>query len=296
MNHYIEEKVRGTQNEHRKITQRNHVAKLVRDALGRDPFIDDISKQEAKVVRDYMLSNRDMSGSSAQRYLNDIRAVLNFALEEFDLEQAKNPFSKLSIPASSGSKEDRRAFTKDELIAVKGRVQAHVNPELQLIWKILEGTGCRIAEVTGLFVSDVLLTDRIPHLVIQEHPHRRLKTRGSSRLVPLVGGALSAAEEAIKDKSKSNLLFSRYGRPRGSDAASGALMKQIRKVTTDRKVATHSLRHLMADKLRLAGACQVVQDNILGHSSGNVADNYGGPEVRLKMAQEGLIKASKVDF
>ena len=146
-----------------------------------------------------MLSNRDMSGSSAQRYLNDIRAVLNFALEEFDLEQAKNPFSKLSIPASSGSKEDRRAFTKDELIAVKGRVQAHVNPELQLIWKILEGTGCRIAEVTGLFVSDVLLTDRIPHLVIQEHPHRRLKTRGSSRLVPLVGGALSAAEEAIKD-------------------------------------------------------------------------------------------------
>ena len=73
-------------------------------------------------------------------------------------------------------------------------------------------------------------------------------------------------------------------------------MKQIRKVTTDRKVATHSLRHLMADKLRLAGASQVVQDNILCHSSGNVADNYGGPEVRLKMAQEGLIKASKVDF
>ena len=73
-------------------------------------------------------------------------------------------------------------------------------------------------------------------------------------------------------------------------------MKQIRKVTKDPKVSNHSLRHLMADKLRLAGVSQVVQDIILGHSSGNVADNYGGPQARLKLAQEALMKAQKVDF
>ena len=296
VNHYIEERIRGTPNEHRKITQRNHVAKLVEDALGRDPFIDDLTKQDGREVRDYMLSDQGMAGSSVRRYLNDIRAILNFALEEFDLEQAKNPFSNLSIPASSSTKEDKRAFGKDELIDVKGRVQAHANSELQLIWKMLEGTGCRMAEITGLLVPDVRLADPIPHLVIQVHPHRRLKTKGSSRLVPLVCGALSAAEEAVKDKSKNDFLFPRYGRPRGADAASGALMKQIRKVTKDSKVTNHSLRHLLADKLRLAGVSQVVQDSILGHSSGNVADNYGGPQARLKLAQEGLMKASKVDF
>ena len=209
VNHYIEEKVRGTHNEHRKITQRNHVASLVTDALGRDPFIDDISREDAREVRDYMLLDRGMSGSSAQRYLNDIRAIMNFALEEFELEHAKNPFSGLSIPASSSTKDDKRAFTKDELIDVKGRIQAHVNPELQLIWKMLEGTGCRMAEITGLLVSDVRLKDTIPHLVIQVHPHRRLKTKGSSRLVPLLGGALSAAEEAVKDRSEREFLFQR---------------------------------------------------------------------------------------
>ena len=153
-----------------------------------------------------------------------------------------------------------------------------------------------MAEITGLLVSDVRLKDTIPHLVIQVHPHRRLKTKGSSRLVPLLGGALSAAEEAVKDRSEREFLFQRYGRPRGSDAASSALMKQIRKVTKDPKVSNHSLRHLMADKLRLAGVSQVVQDIILGHSSGNVADNYGGPQARLKLAQEALMKAQKVDF
>ena len=266
VNLYIDEKVTGTSDEKRK-TKRFHLASnLVIEALGRDPFIDSLRKRHGRQVRDFMLDERGLTATTARRYLNDIRAVLNFALEEFDLEQAKNPFSKLSISDSSSSKDDRRAFTKEELIDVKGRVQAHTNSELQLIWKMLEGTGCRMAEITGLLVSDVRLADPFPHLVIQAHPHRRLKTKGSSRLVPLVGGALCAAEEAIKHKRDGEFLFPRYGRPRGADAASAALMKQIRKVTKDRKVTNHSLRHLMADKLRLAGVSQVVQDSILGHS------------------------------
>ncbi|RPG40986.1 MAG: hypothetical protein CBC34_011440 [Hyphomicrobiaceae bacterium TMED74] len=293
---YFDEKVKGSSDEKRKRNRIDLVSTLVLEALGRDPFIDSIKKRDAREVREFMLSDKVLTGSTARRYLNDIRAILNVAIDQFDLDRTSNPFSNLSIPASSGTKDDRRAFTKGELIDVRGRIQTHVNPELQLIWKMLQDTGCRMAEITGLLVSDVRLKDPIPHLVIQVHPHRRLKTKGSARLVPLVGGALIAAEKQIQGKEDSDVLFSRYGGPRGSDAASGALMKQIRKVTKDRKVTNHSLRHLMADKLRLAGVTQVTQDSILGHSSGNVADNYGGPEMRLRLAQEALMKALKVDF
>ena len=54
-----------------------------------------------------------------------------------------------------------------------------------------------MAEVMRLLVSDVHLDNAIPHLIIKAHPHRRLKTKVFSSLVPLVGGALSAAEQAV---------------------------------------------------------------------------------------------------
>ena len=81
-----------------------------------------------------------------------MRAVVNFAIQQLDLEKATDTFSNVPMLASSSSKEDRGAFTKDDQIAIKGRDRAHTNTELQLIWKILEATGYRIAEITGLLV------------------------------------------------------------------------------------------------------------------------------------------------
>ena len=35
---------------------------------------------------------------------------------------------------------------------------------------------------------------------------------------------------------------------------------------------------------------------ILGHSSGKIGEVYGGPEVRLKLARDGLERALKVEL
>jgi integrase len=159
---------------------------------------------------------------------------------------------------------------------------------------LLEGTGCRLAEITGLLASDVILDHPIPYLKIQQHSHRRLKTKGAARTIPLVGGALAAAKDAIKDCEATSPLLARYAVPRGSDRASAALMKRVRAVVRDPKVTVHSLRHLMKDRLRFAGVPEGVQDSILGHSSGRVAEAYGGPEARLRLMRVGLLKALEV--
>jgi integrase len=288
---YLEERVLGTHDEERKRQRVDRVCQLAVDALGRNPNLADLKKHDARTVRDFMLRDRGMTSATARRYLNDLRALITLGIDLFDLVDARNPFDKLSIRIAGQRREDRRPFTQCELTSARSAVLANSNEDLKLIWRMLEGTGCRLGEITGLLRADVQLDAVIPHVVIQEHPHRRLKTRGSARLVPLVGDAFDAAKEALSVGSDQEQLFERYCRPRGSDAASAALMKQVRSVVTDPKVTVHSLRHLMADRLRLAHVEPRIQDAILGHSSGRISENYGGQEALLKLCYDALARA-----
>lgn len=287
---YLEERVLGTHDEERKRQRVDRVCQYAVDALGRNPTLADLKKRDALTVRDFMLRDRGMTPATARRYVNDLRALITLAIDLFDLVDARNPFDKLPIRVAGHRRDDRRPFTEGELALARNAVLVNSNEDLKLIWRLLEGTGCRLGEVTGLLKADVKTGANIPHVVIQEHPHRRLKTRGSARLVPLVGDALAAAKEAMAVGKDQEQLFERYCRPRGSDAASAALMKQVRSVVSDRKVSVHSLRHLMADRLRLAHIEPRIQDAILGHSSGRISENYGGQEALLLLCTNALAK------
>jgi hypothetical protein len=59
-------------------------------------------------------------------------------------------------------------------------------------------------------------------------------------------------------------------------------------IVSDLKMTTHSLRHLMKDRLRDAGVSKSDQDIVLVHSSGNIEEDYGGDEARLRVAERAL--------
>nr|WP_244734753.1 tyrosine-type recombinase/integrase [Mesorhizobium sp. 113-1-2] len=160
---------------------------------------------------------------------------------------------------------------------------------------MLEGTGCRLAEVAGLRVTDVHLDHTIPHITVEWHDDRRIKNAVSRRNVPLIATALDNAKEAVKAAGDAAMLFPAYGRPTGASSASAALGKHVRAVVSDTKVTTHSLRHLMKDRLRLAGVSKADQDIVLGHSSGSVGEDYGGADARLKVAERALKAALGVE-
>ncbi|MER8391861.1 hypothetical protein NKH10_08120 [Mesorhizobium sp. M1340] len=138
------------------------VFKLVRAALGTDRKLASIKRADAKEVRDHMLDGR--KASSVDRYLNVVRAVINHAMRDFDLSGVTNPFMNLEAASkdkAEPNKDKRRPFTLDEVTA---RISYHAKADLQHIWTILNGTGCRLAEVSGLRVTDVHLDHAIPHL------------------------------------------------------------------------------------------------------------------------------------
>jgi len=288
---YLKERVGDDEKKRHELER---VFALVETVLQGDRVVTSLRREDAKDVRDTMLDGR--KPSSVDRYLNVVRAVLNHAAKEYDLTNWRNPFMGLEVGRKSKAEPDRdkrRPFTEEERRATHERILALANDNLQRIWRILEGTGCRLAEVTGLRVEDVNLTHAVPHIVVQWHDNRRIKNAVSHRRVPLIGDALLAAKEAL-NATNSSMLFPAYGRINGASSASAALGKHVRACVPDPKVTTHSLRHLMKDRLRIAEVTKADQDIVLGHSSGSVGEDYGGDEARLKVAERALIEALRL--
>lgn len=278
------------------------------DRPGRgDPPLSSISREDARYIRDHMLDRVKLTGrgigekvspSTVERELSIIAAVVNHAKAEFGLPDTfSNPFNKLTVPKAAKGRGQRAADKRlplppDVLKEARERVLANAGPALGWVWRLLEGTGCRLAEVTGLMVEDVKTDAEFPHIRIDANEVRNLKTEASSRVVPLVGDALEAAKEALKVAGGTGPLFPQYGRRRGSDAASAALMKHIRKASQDPKHVVHSLRHNMKDRLVVAEVQSLDQNLILGHAVAGVGDRvYGGESAKLRATTRAMVKA-----
>jgi integrase len=291
---YLQEKVKvGTDKED--VSKRQRIERVIQhatEALGGDRAITEIRRYDARMIRDHFLNNLGLKPATAKRYLTDLKATVSLALQEFEVEAA-NPFDRITIEVEGNGRDDRRPFTEAEIGDVRKKLQSDASLTLQLLWKILEGTGCRVGEITGLTKEDVVIPpEGTPHIKIRPHDHRRLKTKSSERDVPLVGEALEAAKEALREAGDSPYLFPQYALKRGNDRASAALMKHVRSVVSDPKVTNHSLRHRMTDKLRLSATPEEVVRMILGHANKGITDRYGGSEGRLMIMAPALAKAT----
>jgi integrase len=272
--------------------QADRVVGHVKSALGYDPVLADMKRADARAVADAMLKEIP-TAATVDRYLNVVRAIVAHGIREFDLTGTKNQFEKLDVADSEREPDKRKRlpFSAEQLAATRARVLDRAADDLKLIWRLLEGTGCRLSEITGLRVSDVMLDAPYPHIDVEWHDERRVETDVSRRKVPLVGDALEAAKEAVKAAGIRKMLFARYGHEGGGDKASAALGKHVRAAVKDRKVTTHSLRHRMEDLLVIAWVPEKLKRSIMGHSGGGAGDNYGGEEARLKVATEAMLKA-----
>lgn len=265
-----------------------------------------LTREHARRVRDDLLSAPKASGNgvlspvSVQREINSIKAMITLGIAEFDLRgQAFNPFEKLSLPASvvkaaRSEWEERDPLPDEVLLTVRRRVMDRVRiPELRLIWRLLQATGCRGAEITGLQVEDVVLDHATPHLWVRWNDDRQLKTKTSVRPVPLVGDGLAAAKEALEAarEGRQNVpaLFPRYAREGGPDAVSGALMGHVRKETKNPRHVVYSLRHNVKSWLGQSGASERDENRLLGHAEASVGNRYyGGLNDRLRGTKAAL--------
>jgi integrase len=298
---YVEEKLGGGEGpEHRGTMVRlDRVMRLAEEAgLGAHMALASITREHARKVRDHMAGRTKNGGegrvspASVKRELGLLRTVLSYGARELGVTDWLDPFDRLPIAgltASTGARVADREKVDALPTKIFSAMSSKLTGDLGLIWRILAGTGCRLAEVTGLRVEDVILEDgETPRILIRWHEGRRLKTLSSHRSVPLLGDALSAAREALSAAEGEVYLFPRYARERGPDAASAALMKHLRGFTSDKRHKVHSLRHGIKDRMRAAGVEKVAQDIVLGHAPTNIGETYGGERGLLAVALRAL--------
>ena len=215
---------------------------------------------------------KGLSRTSIVRLFTTIKAVFNFVFSEYGLD-LKNPFSGVYMTRTDGVKErvpvPLKAIRKVQSECVK------LDDDIRWITALISDTGMRLLEVIGLAKEDIVLDHPHPHVVIQPHPWRRLKTQGSKRIVPLVGSALWAAKRATEASTRDH-LFARYIRNGDclSNSASAAINKWL-KHHIPKECSIHSFRHSMRDRLRAVECPKDIVDQIGGWSSGSVGEGYG---------------------
>jgi integrase len=118
---------------------------------------------------------------------------------------------------------------------------------VRLAMPILGETGCKLAEIIGMRLDDIDMKQG--SIVIRPNLARRLKTRNSTRTLPLTGYAKLAIERAIQ-KADGEWLFPQYIKSGKCNAthASNALNKWLKEDFDG--LTAHCLRHSMRDRLR----------------------------------------------
>ncbi|RWO19716.1 hypothetical protein [Mesorhizobium sp.] len=109
-------------------------------ALGSTPYevkVASITREQARKVQDFIRGDV-RSKSTVDRYLNDIRAVINHAIAEVtELHGLTNHFTRLPVLGSgrggdTPERDKRLPFTKDELKKIRRRIETHADqPDLR---------------------------------------------------------------------------------------------------------------------------------------------------------------------
>ena len=124
--------------------------------------------------------------------------------------------------------EKRETFTSQQLI--QGYKKAFdTRSNVKLLMPILGETGCRLGEIVRLRKEDVCLATNT--LTITPNDNRRLKTKSSARVIPLVGYAHEALAIFIQ-RSIGNFVFAQYNTEKEgtSTHASNVVRNWLKKV------------------------------------------------------------------
>ena len=239
-------------------------------SLAGDRDVSEYSREDAKLFVHH-LQLKGNKTATIRRRINSLSAIMNYAYSELDLDK-RNPFTRLFICNEGDDVFKRGSFTKEQLKLGYAKALAS-SSSVKLLMPLLGETGCRLAEIVGLRLEDIDLEHDLIH--IRPNSARRLKNKTSERVLPLVGYAKLAMEQALI-QADNQWLFPQYIKAGHCYAthASNAVNKWLKRDFGG--LTAHSLRHTFRDRLRAVECPMDMIDQIGGwRSVGGVGVSYG---------------------
>ena len=232
--------------------------------------INSLKPIDAGKYRDFLF-NKGLSTSSVRRVFSSINAVINISINEIGINMI-NPFSGTFIP-DDNKKKTRLPIPIENIKNIQAECK-NLDDDNRWLIALISDTGMRLSEATGLLSGDIILDANIPHINLINHPWRRLKTKGSNRVIPLIGSSLWAAKRVLE--ANSTYAFPRYTNETkcNANSASNGLNKWLKpRIPND--CVIHSFRHSLRDRLRAVQCPSDIVDAIGGWSTSGVGQTYG---------------------
>ena len=230
------------------------------------------SSVDASKFRDWLMEQR-MSLSTVKRVFSSVKAIINLTIQEHGLD-INNPFSKTYMPEIE-VKQYRESIPTETIKHIQSLCRDY-DDDLRWLVTLLSDSGMRLGEVVGLHKSDINLNCKIPHINLVPHPWRRLKTRSSQRLIPLINESLWACKRILEHNDDSLFAFPRYTSLTGckANSASAALNKWLKEKLSEDYVI-HGFRHSFRDRLRAIECPSEIIDQLGGWSLRSIGQGYG---------------------
>ena len=279
---YLKLKGQGKAESFATYTERN--VDYVLEAIGNKDLMD-YEPSDGGVFRDW-LTEKGLASSSVKRVFSTIRAITNLAIAEYGLDM-RSPFANVYFPELDDIKE-RLPVSPHDIKLIQRHCREN-NDEMRWLLALISDTGMRLAEAAGLALNDIVLDSEIPYINLKPNESRRLKTKQSSRKIPLIGLSLWAAQQ-VKSEFNRTYAFPRYtkGGRCNANSASAALNKWVKQIATQ-PVSLHSFRHSLTDRLRAVQCPRDIIDAIGGWTAGSIGEKYG-EGYKLDVLHEWMLK------
>lgn len=221
------------------------------------------------------LAGQGKANRTIKTTVSSVTAFLTWCEQERLIAAA--PFHNLKLSNYGTPTQKYKPLTTDELTAL---FKLDMPKQDRLLLSILVTTGMRLDEAALLTWQRMKTVDGIACFDLTDYEEAiTIKNKQSLRLVPIPNSMKLPAS-----KLKGPLFTYRRGDDgKAEGAASKALMKHIRAVTTDKRKVVHSLRGNLKDMLRDANISKELSDFITGHGSKDEGGKYGaGHSLMLK--------------
>ena len=230
----------------------------------------DIKPTDAGKFRDHLIA-KGLSPSSVKRVMTSVKAIYNLGAKELGVTNP-NPFTGIFIP-DNGTVIERLPVPLDVIRTIQDECFM-IDDDNRWLIAMIADTGMRLSEAVGLLVDDIKLDAKTPHITLQKHPWRPLKTASSQRDIPLIGSALRAAERIVYQQNR--FAFPRYCSELkcNANSASAALNKWLKHRLPEGCVI-HSFRHSLRDRLRAVECPADIIDAIGGWTTAEIGHKYG---------------------
>lgn len=294
----------------RTVAKMNRVIERFEVVVGKLP-ITEIKKVHAIAFKDAMLAS-GFTAANTNQYLTELSTLLSYATQQAIIET--NPASGTKIKTNESAKAKRNSF---DLTALKAIFNSpiYTNSERPIggkgeaaYWLPLLAlfTGARLDELCQLHVGDV-----IQESYQDEHDNahsvwilritdggegQKLKNSSSRRRIPIHQTLIALGFIKYVLTQTGVQVFPELKPAKSYGSLSGNWSKWFGKYlrekikVTDTKMVFHSFRHNFKDYARNAGIATEVHNALTGHSSGDVAGNYGSDKYPLRPLAEAMAK------